>query len=317
MKYSSKRTITTKDDMTDDVVVTGVNGFVGKHLARELHSLGVRVIGVGTDESVDPEISEVVGTYHQADLTQTWPDLSNVKAIIHLAGLAVVGPSYESPQLYINANSAMVTNLCEYYLKQPSKPRIVILSSGTVYDASQPMPITEAGELNYASPYAVSKVLNENQAKYYRNRGLDCVVVRPFNHIGPGQVQGFILPDFYERIRNTKENSITVGNINTRRDYTDVRDIVRAHASLALAQKLQYDTYNVCSGKSLAGSDILDKLKVAMKRPDITFEIDPTLVRPTDIQEIVGDSSRLRNELQWEPKYTIGQTIADFIDSQT
>jgi len=302
--------------MTDDiVVVTGVNGFVGKHLARELQSQGVRVVGIGTDETVHPEISDIVDTYHQVDLTQSWPDLPQVKAIIHLAGLAVVGPSYENPQLYINANSAMVTNLCEYYLKQTSKPRIIILSSGTVYDASQPMPIPEAGELNYASPYAVSKVLNENQAKYYRNRGLDCIIARPFNHIGPGQIQGFILPDFYERIHNTTESTITVGNINTRRDYTDVRDIVRAHTLLALAPKLQYDTYNVCSGRSLAGSDILAKLKIAMNRPEIKFEIDSALVRPTDIQEIVGDSSRLRNELKWEPKFTIDQTIADFIAS--
>ena len=300
------------------VVVTGVNGFVGHHLARELHKSGLSVIGVGTDYKAADEISDIVDEYHQTDLSEKWPTISEARAVIHLAGLAAVGPSFDNPQKYINLNSAMATNLCEYYVGKDHKPRIILVSSGAIYDGKQSMPINESGAIGLTSPYAISKVLNENQATYYRQRGLDCVTVRPFNHIGPGQAPGFILPDFYERLSQLEDSSaaVSVGNIDTRRDYTDVRDIVRAYGKLALADSLQHTIYNVCSGASVSGTEILDKLKVAMDLPGVTFEIDPSLVRPTDIENIVGDSSRLKEELDWEPQIPLQQTIADFIASK-
>lgn len=299
------------------IIVSGVNGFVGQHLVRALNTRGISVLGVGSDPKVTEAIKDLVDGYYSQDLVDGWPDTGPIKSVIHLAGLAAVGPSFDDPQLYINTNSAMVTNLCEYYLKQAEKPRVIIVSSGAVYNSDQPTHITEDSAIGLSSPYAVSKVLNENQAAYYRSRGLDCVVVRPFNHIGPGQAPGFILPDFYKRIAESSQSVIKVGDINTRRDYTDVRDIVTAYSLLALAPKLQSSTYNICSGQSLAGSEILNKLKLAMKRPDIAFEVDSSLVRPTDAQEIVGDSSRLRAELGWKPSYTLDQTVADFVKAQT
>jgi len=302
----------------EKVIISGVNGFVGHHLARELNKADLLVIGVGQDNEVDDDIANIVSEYHQADLTEKWPDIPNVKAVIHLAGLAAVGPSFDHPQTYIDANSSMVTNLCEYYVGQESKPRVVVVSSGAVYDSNQAMPITEAGEIGFSSPYAVSKILNENQVAYYRNRGLDCVVVRPFNHIGPGQNPGFILPDFYSRL-STLENgeaTIRIGNIETRRDYTDVRDIVRAYGKIALAPELKQTVYNVCSGASLSGVEIFTELKNAMNLSNVGYEIDQSLVRPTDVKDIVGDSSRLRDELGWQPIIPITQTIQDFVASQ-
>jgi len=104
-----------------------------------------------------------------------------------------------------------------------------------------------------------------------------------------------------------------VGNINTKRDYTDVRDIVNAYAKLALAPTLSHTLYNVCSGKSIAGSEILDMLKSSMNKEDVQCEVDPALVRPTDIMDIYGDSSRLRTELNWQPTHAIDQTVKDFV----
>jgi len=252
----------------EKVIISGINGFVGRHLAREMHGAGMSIVGVGQDAEIDSTISEIVSEYHQAELTERWPDIPNVKAVIHLAGLAAVGPSFDNPQTYINANSSMVTNLCEYYVKQDAKPRVVIVSSGAIYNSNQPMPIAEDGEIGFSSPYAVSKILNENQVAYYRNRGLDCVVARPFNHIGPGQNQGFILPDFYGRLSSLEngEQTISIGNIETRRDYTDVRDIARAYGKIALAPALKYSVYNICSGVSLSGVEIFTELKNAMNR---------------------------------------------------
>ncbi len=300
------------------VVISGINGFVGHHLARELDSVGIAVIGIGLDAAVDSDITEIVSSYYQSDLSATWPDIPNVTAVIHLAGLAAVGPSFDNPQKYININSAMVTHLCEYYLKQTIKPRIVVVSSGAIYSPNQSMPISETGEVGFSSPYAVSKILNENQVTYYRNRGLDCVVARPFNHIGPGQKQGFILPDFYGRLSRIESDNQTIqtGNIETRRDYTDVRDIARAYSKLALAPKLDHIIYNICSGVSLSGREILDELKATIKLPNMKYETDPSLIRPTDAMEIIGDASRLKNELDWVPLIDIHQTVIDFVQSQ-
>jgi GDP-4-dehydro-6-deoxy-D-mannose reductase len=301
------------------IAISGINGFVGHHLARELVNNNVSVIGVGHDADLSSELNGIVDEYHSADLIENWPEVENVQGVIHLAGLAAVGPSFDNPQRYINGNSAMVTNLCEYYVNQSQKPRIVIVSSGAVYDSNQPMPITEESKMGYTSPYAVSKVLTENQAAYYRNRGLECVVARPFNHIGPGQDKGFILPDFYSRLSSLSEGEkvISVGNIETRRDYTDVRDIVHAYGKIALAPTLEHAVYNICSGESLSGADIFNELKAAMNLTDVSFKIDPSLVRPSDISEIIGDSSRLQNEVDWKPIHPIHQTIVDFVNSKT
>lgn len=307
-----------EDNEKKRIAVSGINGFVGHHLARELNECGVGVIGVGIESEIDRDISNAVDEYHQSDLTKEWPNITNVNAVIHLASLANAGESFEKPQQYISANSSMVTNLCEYYTKQGEKPRILIVSSGNVYDPKQPMPISENGELGFNSPYAVSKILVENQAAYYRNRGIDCIVTRTFNHIGPGQAKGFIIPDFYERIALLKdaEKTIITGNIETHRDYTDVRDVVRAYGKIALSRSLQFGTYNICSGNSRSGLEMLNILKEVMGRPDIEYQIDQSLVRPTDIANIQGDSSRIRNELNWEPRIDIRQTITDFVQSK-
>lgn len=302
------------------IIVSGINGFVGYHLAKELKKANLFIIGIGRDKKANSEVEGIIDEYYQADLTKNWPNIINIKSIIHLAGLAAVGPSFENPQLYINTNSSMVTNLCEFYDKQKDKPRIVIVSSGAVYSPDQPMPINESGKIDYSSPYAISKILTENQAKYYRKRGLDCVVARPFNHIGPGQNQGFILPDLYNRMSSVKGdeiNNISVGNLETRRDYTDVRDVARAYTQIALSSTLQKDTYNICSNISISGVEIFNELKTIMNLSNIGYKIDQSLIRPSDIMNIVGDSSQLKNELNWSPRYNMHQTILDFVESKT
>jgi GDP-4-dehydro-6-deoxy-D-mannose reductase len=300
------------------IIISGINGFVGHYLAHELHNAGLSVIGVGRESTVNPDISDIVAEYHQADLVKSWPDIADAQAIIHLAGLAVVAPSFEKPQVYINSNSAMVINLCEYYLKNGQKPRIIIVSSGAIYSPNQPMPIAENGEIGFSSPYAVSKVLNENLVSYYRRRGLDCITVRPFNHIGPGQTTGFILPDLYSRLSSLgkNEDEIITGNIKTKRDYTDVRDIVRAYHQIAVAKSLKHEIYNICSGKSLSGAEIFNLLKSTMQLTNVNYKIDKSLVRPSDIMDNVGDASRLTDELGWQPQIDIRQTVVDFVESK-
>lgn len=294
------------------IAVTGINGFVGKHLARELNSQDIYVVGLGREDTVDPEIAELVGSYISVDLTTEWPDgTSNVDAIIHLAGLAAVGPSFDEPQKYLNLNSAMVTHMAEYYLKQEKKPRILVVSSGAIYDPDQSMPLTEGSAIGFTSPYSVSKVLVENQCAYYRKRGLDCIIARPFNHIGPGQLPGFLVPDVIAQLRTGE--TITVGDITTKRDYTDVRDVARAYRLLSCADELRHEIYNVCSGRSISGGSLIAQIKTAMGKDSAATVIDQARVRPTDASDIYGNADSLREDTGWEPTIVIEQTIRDCV----
>lgn len=300
------------------IVITGVSGFVGKHLVHELKKYDHNIIGIGIDSETHPEIRELLGGYYSADLSTDWPDTQDVDAIIHLAGLAAVAPSFDKPQAYININSSIVTNMCEYYLKQAKKPRIIIVSSGTVYDPTSEMPLGEEAPYDFSSPYVVSKVLLEHQASYYLKRGLECVVVRPFNHVGPGQLPGFLVPDLAERIRarGSKDEVIKVGNLKTKRDYTDARDVVAAYRLVATKKgALEYPVYNVCSGVSHSGEEVLDAIVSAMDIERPRVEVDEKFLRPNDIMDIRGDNSRLASELGWKPTISFEQTIADFINS--
>ncbi len=293
------------------IVITGVNGFVGKHLTRELVSHDITVIGIGREPEIDKELIDVVSDYIPVDLASSWPGTGSVDAVIHLAGLAAVGPSFDHPQDYININSALITNMAEYFLWAGHKPRLLIVSSGAIYDPNQSLPLTEESRIGMNSPYAVSKVLVENQCEYYRNRGLDCIVVRPFNHIGPGQTGGFLIPDVLEQLKSGE--TVTVGNISTKRDYTDVRDIARAYRLLATTPGLQHTLYNACSGKSTSGEEIVDRLKTALSKSSAKVFVDQTKVRPTDPIDIYGDCSRLMADTGWKPKFTLEQTLADII----
>lgn len=299
------------DAVATRIAVTGVNGFVGRHLAAELAGNGIEVFGIGMEDKPDQALDGLLCEYVVADLAEGWPD-TPVDAIIHLAGLAAVGPSFDEPQRYITVNSSIVTNLCEGVLASGSKPRVVLVSSGAIYDGKQRLPLKEESAIALNSPYAVSKVLNENQSVYYRGRGLDCVIARPFNHIGPGQGPGFLLPDLAAALFSAVDGQpLLVGDLTTRRDYTDVRDVARAYRLLATQPVLRHHVYNICSGVSLSGDDILAALTKG--RDNIRTEVDPARLRPNDPADIVGDNSRLREDTGWSPTLSIDETVADFL----
>lgn len=304
------------------ILVTGSNGFVGKHLIRELHENGNRIIGVGGPAITggDPNEKSYLSAYHVCDLTNAAEvaklDFQKVDAIIHLAALASIQLSFTQPARFIGDNGALTINLLETLLQQGVKPRVVVVSSSSVYDPEQPLPIDETGSLIMDSPYAVSKLLTEHVCEYYRTRGIECVIVRPFNHIGPGQRPGFLLPDLSAQIKEAarEKKEITVGNLTTKRDYTDVRDVVRAYRLLATARTLKNNLYNVCSGKSTAGEYFLKEL-VELLSPNekLKVVVDKTRFRPNDRADVRGSAERLHKELGWEPTIPLHQTIADFV----
>ncbi|MBI2588983.1 NAD-dependent epimerase/dehydratase family protein [Candidatus Saccharibacteria bacterium] len=309
--------------MASTVLITGVNGFVGKHLARELKKRGVKVIGVGREVSLAPELQNTLSDYWVCDLTHkaavTKLPLKSIEGLISLAGLARVGDSFADPEKYEAVNVGVLANLCQDLLGKKLNPRIIAVSTAAVYEPNQPLPLTENSKLTKdGSPYAMSKLLMERSASQFRARGLELIIVRPFNHIGPGQEEGFLVPDLFAKLRAAKFSgeTIKVGNLSTKRDYTDVRDVARAYADLALAGSLDYDLYNIGSGKSVAGQQMLNLLlEKTGKSGQIKIETDSSLLRPNDIADIFGSYQRLNQQTGWKPLIPLEKTIEDFVNS--
>jgi GDP-4-dehydro-6-deoxy-D-mannose reductase len=303
--------------MSKKILVTGVNGFVGQHLVKELVDNSIEVVGVGGSiGSVDsiPGVSayQVIDLSKKEDAAKI--DFSGIDGVIHLAGLAAVGPSFDNPMQYINVNIGIETNLFEAALAQNTKPKFVIVSSGSLYDPRVALPLSEKSSVIPSSPYAVSKIGQEQMAHYYGLRGFECIVVRPFNHIGPGQNPGFLVPDVAQQIIEVEKgsaDSVLVGNLDAKRDYTDVRDIVRAYR-LVLERGVAGKTYNICSGASVSGHDIVNGLLKAAGGT-IKIEQDPDRMRPSDAPDIYGDHGTITKDTGWEPEISLDKTLSDVI----
>lgn len=303
--------------MSKKVLITGVSGFVGNHLTREFKSNGYVVDGVSREDTGPSDIH----TYIKADLADPKSfdgiDITQYVGIVHLAGLAAVGPSFDNPRLYIDINAAVTISLLEAAMKCAFSGRIVVVSSGALYSPKQAMPITEESDIALNSPYAVSKVTVEKLCEYYQGRGLDIIVARPFNHIGPAQLPGFILPDLHQQLIQSKNSNkpLPVGNLQTRRDYTDVRDVARAYRLLIESKSLRHTIYNICSGSSYSGQEILDALIEAhnLGKSDVKTKVDKSKIRPNDAPEIVGSNSRIKADTGWQPIIKLQKTVSDFV----
>jgi len=295
------------------VIVTGINGFVGQHLTRELTDHGHAVVGMGLGP-VDDQVAPLVSDYFSVDLRRYWPAV-DCDAIVHLAALSAVGPSFKDPQLYIESNSAPMTHLGEALLAVPKRVRAVVVSTGAVYGGAETRPLDESAPTVPSSPYIVSKLVTEAQCSYYRRRGLDIIVMRPFNHLGPGQAAGFLLPDLVSGVMNWMQTgeAVPVGNLHTRRDYTDVRDVARAYRLALEAPRISQPVLNVCSGKSVSGLEILQMIAkaLAVEPPDV--EVDESKLRPGDPEDIRGDNASILPSRGWRPSIPVSQSVRDMI----
>lgn len=299
------------------VLVTGANGFVGNHLVKELADNGYEVIGIGGAQGSAGQ-SPYIKTYLTLDLTDAAEaqkiDFTGVDFVVHLAGLAAVGPSFDSPYQYIATNIGIEINLFETAMAQKIFPRFLIISSGSLYDPKADLPLNELSRVLPNSPYAVSKIGQEQMGHYYNGRGFEVMIARPFNHIGPGQNLGFIVPDLTKQVIDVEKGLATevmVGNLEAKRDYTDVRDIARAYR-LILEKGHAGAAYNICSGTALSGHEILALiLKASGSNPPVNQ--DPAKMRPSDAPEIFGSHDKLAADTGWEPSIDISTTIKDVV----
>lgn len=299
-----------------NVLVTGAAGFVGGHLVKELQNYNHNVTAAINNNEVAPSGTEAA----KADLLNLDEvrkiNFKTIDAIIHLAGLAAVGPSFDDPEKYMRVNTGIEINLYDACIEQDVRPKFLVISSGTLYDPKAEMPLTEESTVDpTSSPYAKSKLAQEDYALKYKAQGFDSLIARPFNHIGPGQNLGFIVPDFAQQIVAAERGEVTemmVGNLDARRDYTDVRDIVRAYRLLVESDKKD-QVYNICSGNSVSGKEILELL-LAKSMARLAITQDPARMRPSDNPEIVGDHTKLTRDTGWEPIIPIEKTIEDALE---
>lgn len=298
-----------------NVLVTGASGFVGQHVITELQQNGHTVTAATSGKGTRIEgIQYIAADLSDYDQVVERFEFTQIDVIIHLAGITVVGPSFDEPLKYITINAGLEINLYQACIAQDARPRFLIVSSGSVYDPSVQMPINELSPVAPNSPYAVSKLTQESLAQFYAKRGFEYIITRPFNHIGPGQGIGFIVPDFAKQIAAGERGEISellVGNLEAKRDYTDVRDIAKAYRLLIESGK-SGELYNICSGNSFSGQDILDGL-LGKSSARLSVRQDPARMRPADIQEIVGDRTKITQHTGWQPTINLDQTLTDVL----
>lgn len=293
-------------------LITGINGFVGRHLANHLLGNKHEVFGfdrVGTklpkctvypcDLLDNKKVNEIVG--------KTSPDY-----IFHMAAQSSVMKSWSEPELTKKINVEGTKNLLESALKHSPKAKILIVSSGEVYGIQKEFPINESAYLNPISPYAESRVEQESLSSQYAKKGMHIVVSRSFQHTGPGQPDNFACSSFAKQIveiENKKKKIVEVGNLAPERDFSDVRDIVKAY--LLALEKCPSGVYNICSGKSYSIREIL-KMLIGNKK--IRIAEKEGKVRKVDIPKLVGNNSKFRNHAGWKPEIPMKKTLNDLLD---
>lgn len=286
--------------------LTGGSGFVGGWLSAHLESAGDEVIRTKTE--VDVTDAEAITT----SLVQAAPDV-----VYHLAALAHVGRSWSDPARTFEVNALGTLQVLEAASRCPVPPVVLVVSSAEVYgQTAGEAPLTEEVALRPVTPYAASKVAAEYLGvQAWLGRGVRAIRVRPFNHVGPGQSPDFVVSALARRIVEAERaggGPVRVGNLEASRDFTDVRDVVRAYRLLA-ERGIAGEVYNVATGHSVTIADVAHQLS-ALAKVDVQLVPDPELMRPVDVPVFVGDATRLRETTGWAPRISLTSTLADMFD---
>jgi GDP-4-dehydro-6-deoxy-D-mannose reductase len=237
--------------------------------------------------------------------------------VFHLAALASVGRSWKEPITALTQNLAMTANLLEAVRREAPDAAVVVVSSGEIYGPPATLPVTEDAPLRPQNPYAVSKAACDLLAAQYADaHGLAVARVRPFNHAGPGQSDDYVIGTLTRQVADAEaaglgECVLRTGNPDSARDFSDVRDVVRAYVSAA---GLGSGTWNVASGRSASVRQLIELVRAAARIP-VRHEIDPARVRSHDVPEVVGSAERLRAAAGWAPEIPLERTVADALEA--
>lgn len=287
-------------------LVTGGRGFVGRWLHEHLRAEGDEVTTVDAETDVTDE---------QA----VWRaiDASRPDAVYHLAARTHVGESWSEPLEVLRVNALGTAAVLAAARRAAPEATVLVVSSSEVYGSvgEDELPVKETAPLRPATPYAASKAAAEQVAlQSWRGYGQRVVLVRPFNHVGPGQSGTFAVPALARRVidaRRERRDELVVGTVTTRRDFTDVRDVVRAYR--LLVERAEPGTpYNVCSGRDVAIADVAARL-MTLAGVDLRMVTDPDLVRPVDTPVLRGDPSKLVEATGWSPRISLDDTLRDVL----
>ena len=298
------------------VLITGGTGFVGTYLVQYLRLTTPDVIVMASNESASQG-----GEYYQVDIRRQ-DDVrcvireSRPTEIYHLAGVSAVDASWTNPRLTFEVNVVGTYNLFAAAMDLVPAPRILNISTAQVYARSDG-PLTEESPVSPDNPYAASKAMAELLAVSFRRaRAGGIMTARSFNHTGPGQLPTFVLPSIAKQFAEMEIGLIpprlTVGNIDVTRDFTDVRDVIRAYTTM-LREGKTGEVYNVCSGIGDRLSDIIKQFQ-AVCRTVVSIDIDSARLRPGETRQVVGDSAKIRRETRWSPQIPMDRTIRDLMD---
>ena len=310
--------------MKKSALIFGVNGFVGSYLVRELIDNGYEVHG--SDRAADSPIAEL-SAFRTGDIT----DAEIVEAIIHelapdvivnLAAISSVGLSWRCPQATMAVNVVGPVNILQAAASLDRMPKVLLIGSSEEY-APSALPVDESAPINASSPYGVSKIAQENMANLYADRfGIPIYKVRAFNHTGVGQADSFVLPSWCKQIAAMSSSGtpgiIRVGNTDVVRDFSDVRDIVRAYRMLIESDK-HGEVFNIGSGVGYSLSELLDRI-ISLSDCPVEAVGGPGLLRPTGNPGSICDNSKVKHELGWSPEHSIDDLLRsmyeDFHDRQ-
>ena len=286
--------------------VTGSGGFVGPYLRSHLESCGDEVIGA------DHEVDVTVGQQVREVFLSSRPDV-----VYHLAAASHVGTSWSAPVDVLRVNAEGSLNVFLAAL-EAGVERVLLIGSAEEYGRITPdlLPVGEETPLRPVSPYGASKAAAEMLASHaFHGRGLGVVCVRAFNHLGPGQSDALVASAIARQVAEAERAGggvVHTGDLTPRRDFTDVRDVVRAYRLLA-EHGVPGEAYNVCSGVDVAIQDVADHLAAASSVP-VTFALDPARLRPVEVPVIRGDNTKLRAATGWAPEIPLEKTLAEVLD---
>ena len=306
-------------------LITGAGGFVGKHLCAYLLSqTDWELMGTVYPDPVEAQPSEPCFRLRHTDLrdpevVQTLIDEVQPDYVFHLAAQSFVPTSFADPWDTLENNIRAQLNILEAVRRSERKTRVLVVGSNEEYGAPKPdeLPQTEDSPLRPNNPYAVSKVTQDFLGfQYHQAYGVLAVRVRPFNHTGPGQSPRFVASAFASQIARIEaglqEGVMKVGNLAAARDFSDVRDIVRAYY-LAVTQGEPGEVYNLAAGRSQSIQSLLDTL-LSYSQTEIRVERDPDLYRPVDVPVVYGSAAKFRRLTGWEPQIPFEQTLHDVLE---
>lgn len=311
------------------IMITGFSGFVGRHFLEYLYGEGLSYEVLGADIK-EPELSFArYAPYLKIRFQKL--DMLDVDAlqrvirefrpdyVLHLASFSSVAYSWKYPSACFDNNIKIFLNLTDALRAEQLDSRILSVGSSEEYGnvAEDKLPLTESLPLNPVSPYAVARVAQEMMSRVLVDGfGMNIVLTRSFNHIGPYQDERFVIPGFIRRILNlaqsgVKDGEIETGNTAIVRDFLDVRDVVRAYY-LLLMKGRPGEVYNICAGRGVRLSDVIEEIAdiVGVR---VTGRVNPALVRPGDNEIVIGSARKLSDELGWKAEIPLRQTLSDMV----